>query len=441
VSPAHLLGIWPAHDFREPLASPFLGGMLICLVCVAALGGAWGALRERDPGLLVALGGATIGCALIALFGSAWVAAKSYAIVAPFVLLFAFAGLCLLARVGSRALAISAAVLLGAGVIWSNALGYGGASLAPRAQLGELQTIGERFAGVEPALMTEYQPYGVRHFLRAMAPEGASELRRRAVSLSDGSILEKGETADIDRFSLATVLTYRALVPRRSPSASRPPGPYRLAWHGRYYDVWVKRMNAPPPLDHLPLGSEVDPAGVPRCASVLSLAGEAGEGGRLVAARPSRPLALSLGEAALSGDVVPSTAGSTYLEPEGAGEFTLEAAVPSSGLHEVWLGGSIRPSATLLVDGREAGEVRQQLNALGNYIDFGPVRLRSGRHTFAVRLSGADWHPGSAGSAGPLGPLVIDKPNSDRGLVTVAAARAKVLCGGRWDWIEAYPTR
>lgn len=440
VSPAHLLGIWPAHDFREPLVSPFLGA-LISLVGLAALGGAWGALRDRDPGLLVALGGAAIGCALIALFGSAWVAAKSYAIVSPFVLLFAFAGLGTLARLGSRSVAISIAALLGAGIVWSNALGYGGVSLAPRAQLGELQKIGERFAGVEPALMTEYQPYGVRHFLRAMAPEGASELRRREVGLRDGSPLEKGETADIDRFSLAAVLPYRALVLRRSPSASRPPGPYRLAWHGRYYDVWVRRANAALPLDHLPLGTEVDPAGVPACPAVMSLAKEAGAGGSLVAARPSRPLVLALGEAARVGDVAPTAAGATYLEPEGAGEFAVETFIPSSGLHEVWLGGSIRPSATLLVDEGKAGEVRQQLNTRGNYIGFGPVSLRRGRHTFAVQLGGADLYPGSAGSAGPLGPLAISSPGEGHGLLTVPAARARSLCGRRWDWVEAYSTR
>jgi hypothetical protein len=440
VSPAHLLGVWPAHDFREPLALPFLSGALIALVCLAALGGAWAAFKDRDPGLLVALGGAAIGCALIAIFGSAWVAAKSYATASPFALLFAFVGLGFLARLGARAVAISIALLLGAGIVWSNALGYGGASLAPRAQLGELETIGKRFAGVEPALMTEYQPYGVRHFLRAMAPEGASELRRRQVELSDGSTLEKGETADIDRFSLPAVITYRALVLRRSPASSRPPGPYRLAWHGRFYDVWVKPTGALLPLDHLALGTEVDPAGVPSCSSVLSLAGEAGAGGSLLAARTGAPLALPIGDAARVGDLSPSPAGSTYLEPKGGGEFALEVFVPGSGLREVWLGGSIRPSATLLIDEEAVGEVRQQLNTPGNYIDFGPVRLRRGSHVFAVRLGGADLHPGSAGSDGPLGPLSISRPESPA-LVRVSPSKARSLCGKRWDWIEAYPAR
>jgi hypothetical protein len=442
ISPAHLLGIWPAHDFREETTIAFLAGALMAVVAMAALTGAWASLRERDPGLLVALGAAAIGCLLIAVFGSAWVAAKSYAIVSPFALLFAFVGLAFLARSGARFAAATAALLLAGGVIWSNALGYGGVSLGPRAQLGELETIGKRFAGVEPALMTEYQPYGVRHFLRDMAPEGASELRRRQVPLSDGSTLEKGESADIDRISPAAIQVYRALVLRRSPAASRPPSNYRLAWHGRFYNVWVKRPAAPAPVDHLSLGTEVDPASVPRCADVRRLAAQARVvRGELVAAQAAQPLALPLSEARHSGGLVPSPVGRTYLDPQGAGEFELEVRVPSSGRHEIWLGGSLRPRATLFVDGSEVGSLRQQLNTPGNYLDFGEVPLRRGRHTITVSVGGPDLHPGSAQSDGPLGPLVLSHPDDDPPLRRFSPQRARELCGRPWDWIELVPSR
>jgi hypothetical protein len=443
ISPAHLLGLWPAHDFREETSIPLIAGALMAVVAMSALTGSWSVLRDRDPGLLVALGGAAFGCASIAIFGSAWVAAKSYAIVSPFVLLFAFIGLGFLARVGARGVAVLGALLIAGGVIWSNALGYGGVSLGPRDQLVELETIGKRFAGVEPALMTEYQPYGVRHFLRDMAPEGASELRRRQVALSDGGILEKGEQADIDRFALPEVLTYRALVLRRSPAASRPPAPYRLAWRGRYYDTWVMRRGAPAPIEHLALGDEVDPATVPRCADVLDLARRAeAAAGELVAASAGQPpLALRLGDAQRSGGLVPSKAGTTYLEPSGAGEFALDVDVPRSGRYEVWLGGSLRPSATLAIDGEEAGALRQQLNTPGNYLNFGVVSLRQGRHRFVVAVGGPDLHPGSAGSDGLLGPLVIARPDKDPRLVRVETGQASQLCGKAWDWIEAVPSR
>jgi hypothetical protein len=442
ISPAHLLGIWPAHDFREEATIPFLAGALMAVVAMAALVGAWAGLRERDPGLVVALAGAAVGCASIALFGSAWVAAKSYAIVSPFALLFAFVGLAFLARSGARVAALAAALLLGAGVIWSNALGYGGVSLAPRQQLGELEAIGKRFAGVEPALMTEYQPYGVRHFLREMAPEGASELRRRQIPLSDGTTLEKGESADVDRVSLPAVLTYRALVLRRSPAASRPPSPYRLAWRGHFYEAWVRKSEAPLPLEHLSLGTEVDPAGVPRCADVLRLGKEAGSvGGGLIAAQSSEPVAAALGQSRHSGGLVPSPLGATYLEPRGAGQFSIDVDVADRGLHEVWLGGSLRPAATLSVDGRPLSTLRQQLNAPGSYLDFGSVQLSRGNHAFAVSLGGPDLHPGSAGSDGLFGPLVVSRAEGGSRLIRLGPSRAASLCGGPWDWIEAVPSR
>ncbi len=443
VSPAHLLGIWPAHDFREEVEIAALAGALMAVVAVAVLAGAWSALRERDPGLLVALGAAAVGCALIAIFGSAWVAAKSYAIVSPFALLFAFVGLGFVARSGAKVAAIAGAVLLAAGVIWSNALGYGGVSLGPRDQLAELEEIGERFAGVEPALMTEYQPYGVRHFLRDMAPEGASELRRRQVALSDGGVLEKGEQADIDRIALPEILNYRALVLRRSPAASRPPAPYRLAWRGRYYDTWVKSPVGPAPIEHLALGTEVEPGAVPRCADVLDMAAEAQvAGGELVAARAGQPpLALPIGDAERSGDLVPSEVGDTYLEPRGAGELALDVDVPQPGRYEIWLGGSLRPSATLAVDGEEVGGLRQQLNTPGNYLDFGVVPLQKGTHRLVVAVGGPDLRPGSASSDGPLGPLVLARPAADPPLARVELEQAAEFCGKAWDWIEVVPSR
>lgn len=272
ISPFQTFGIWPASDFRLDPESAILAGLLICLAGAAALAGAWRVYRDRESGLLVALGGAAVGGVVIVAFGSAWVSAKAYAVVSPFALLFAFAGASALARIGYRSLAGVAAALLAVGVLWSNVLGYGGVNLAPQDQLSELEQIGKRFAGVEPALMTEYQPYGVRHFLRDMAPEGASELRRRQVLLEDGTSLEKGETADIDRFAFPELLTYRALVIRRSPANSRPPEPFVRAWRGHYYEVWVKQDDAPTPVAHLALGSAVDPGGVPECADVLRLA-------------------------------------------------------------------------------------------------------------------------------------------------------------------------
>ena len=439
ISPLQALGIWPAADFRLDREASLLSGLLIALALLAAVGGAWRALRDRDQALLVTLGGVAIGGGLIVVFGSAWVNAKAFAVIAPFALLFAFAGLSALSRLGFRSVATIAAVLLAGGVIWSNVLGYGGVSLAPRAQLSELEQIGKRYADVEPSLMTEYQPYGVRHFLRDMAPEGASELRRRTVALADGSSLEKGESADVDRFALSELQFYRALVLRRSPANSRPPQPYDLSWKGDYYELWEKQMGQPEPIGHLPLGTAIDPASVPDCGEVLSLAAEAGPEGSLIAAGAvAQPLAFEVGEVQRSGALEASAAGSSYLEPRGAGEFEVTAEIPEAGRYEVWLGGSLRPSYDLEVDGEEVDTGRQQLNTAGNYIPLGSVELEPGSHTFKVSIGSADLHPGSAGSDGPVGPLVIQRTSSSPPrLTSVPASAARSLCGQPWDWIEA----
>ena len=50
--------------------------------------------------------------------------------------------------------------------------------------------------------MTEYEPYGVRHFLREADAEGVSELRRRSVPLRSGETVEKGGCADTDELEL-----------------------------------------------------------------------------------------------------------------------------------------------------------------------------------------------------------------------------------------------
>ncbi len=98
--------------------------------------------------------------------------------------------------------------------------------------------------GTAPVLMTEYQPYGVRHFLRESEAEGASELRRRLVPLADGTSLEKGLWADTDDFRADAFEPYEALVLRRSPEQSRPPGDFELAWSGEFYEVWERGAGA-----------------------------------------------------------------------------------------------------------------------------------------------------------------------------------------------------
>src|SRR5262249_33748419 len=159
------------------------------------------------------------------------------------------------------------------GVIVSNVLGYRDVNLAPRPQLAELEQIGKHIDGQGPTLMTEYNPYGARHFLRDADPEGASELRRRVVPLRSGGSLHKGEWGDTDSFQLGALLIYRTLVLRRSPAQSRPPLPFSLITAGSYYEVWqLPPGRLPPGLSVLPLGSITDPSEIAPCGDIRAFA-------------------------------------------------------------------------------------------------------------------------------------------------------------------------
>jgi hypothetical protein len=286
--------------------------------------------------------------------------------------------------------------------------------------------------------MTEYQPYGVRHFLRDAAPEGASELRRRVVPLKGGGSLHKGQTADTDRFRLGAILTYRTLVLRRSPFQSRPPAPYRLIWRGRYYEAWQRPSSIPGRLmAHLGLGRGVEPAAVPRCSQVHRLAREAGKAGSLVAA--ARKRIETIGPGATMHPAAWEWAGyPTSLLPTTPGTMRAVARINRPNEYEIWLGGSVRPQVDLEVDGRPAGRVRRQLNNEGEYVLLGSARLARGAHTLTVNFHGADLHPGSGGQPSPIGPLVLSRQDpADERVTRFGTSAARRLCGRRWDWIEA----
>ena len=238
LDPAQLLGVWPTIDFRVSPNDTRTTVLVLTLTLATALIGLHFALRGRVAPLVVYVASCLVGAVTYSALGSPWLEAKAFAVASPGFLLLALVGGAKLLE-HRRTVAVVALAVIAGGVCASNALAYRDAQLAPRDQLAELEQIGRRFAGNGPALMTEYQPYGVRHFLRHLDPEGASELRRRPVPLRDGRVLGKGEVASIDAFSPEAVLVYRTLVLLREDSG-RPPAAYRLAWSGRYYDVWQR---------------------------------------------------------------------------------------------------------------------------------------------------------------------------------------------------------
>jgi hypothetical protein len=119
---------------------------------------------------------AVAGCFLIIALdkrghGSPWIDAKALATASPAPVGGLDASTALEHRRGAGDTRDVAAAAIAVCVLWSNALTYSGVWLAPYDRLAELESIGHRFAGDGPALMTEHQPYGVRYFLGDLDPE------------------------------------------------------------------------------------------------------------------------------------------------------------------------------------------------------------------------------------------------------------------------------
>ena len=414
LNPFQALGIWPSGDFRIDPSLTVPSVILISLGIFAALFGLWAAWRRRSVATLL-FASSLLACAAIVAVGSPWVGGKALATAAPAALLLAIAGAIVALRTDRLAGAALIAVVAG-GVLWSNVLAYGGVSLAPYDQLVELESIGKEFAGQGPALMTEYNPYGARHFLRNLDGESASELRDRAVPLRDGGSAEKGAAVDTDELDLNGLLEFRTLVLRRSPVRSRPPSPYRLVRAGRYYEVWQRPLEPSSGIpEHQPYGEDDEPVAVPHCDEINGL-------GLLALQHQMRNVRLI---AARHAPVYNATDGN------------LE--VPSAGRYVAWLKGSARGNVELFLDGRKVGEARQQLENDGGFIELGETRLSEGTHHAELHFGGADLHPGSGGFPRPeTGPLLFAPAGDESGeLVSVSVEESGRLCGKPWDWIEA----
>jgi hypothetical protein len=313
---------------------------------------------------------------------------------------------------------VGAAALTG-GVLWSNALAYGGARLAPNDQLAELQQIGQRFSGQGPSAMTEFQPYGVRHFLRSLAVE---QLPQR----------------NIDAFPLREVERFRTLVLDHSPSESRPPSNYRLAWSGHFYDVWQRDQTAPQVLKHIGFGTGIQPTGTPTCPEVAKLARIAARKGALLSAVLRQPpLGFELGAVQHPTGWVPDLA-TNGLYPTGAGDVEAALEVRTAGRYRVWMGGYTPGSLTITIDGRPVGSLDHRIELPGEYFPLDSIYLTAGQHTVVLHYTRPLLQPGSTSGVNllPMGPVIVSENTENVPVERVAPSRARSLCGKPLDWIE-----
>lgn len=434
-----LAGIWPAGDFRFEPSDLGPTYVLIAVVVAAGLLGLVWAWRRGAWELLVYVAAAVCGALAISIFGSPWVGAKALATGSPAIVLAGVVGAVALATRGRRVEGGVVAVLIAAGVLWSNALAYHEVNLAPRDRHQELADIGAEIAGEGPTLMTEYEPYGVRHFLRKGDAEGASELRRRRIFLrtTPPRELAKLEFADLDQIALQNLLVYRTLVLRRSPVSSRPPAVYKRLRAGEYYDVWQRAPGSESQvIDHLPLGDAEHAARPAQCDRIQLLAGLARtQGGVLAVARRPPPVTAELSAPAGS-DWRSDPAMRGAVIPKGPAHEKSELVVPAPGRYDVFVRGSYRGGLRVSVDGRQISSERHRLSHAGQYEPLGTVPLTTGRHEVEIDYATGVLRPGSGGQEAGLGPLMF-VPRTSQAVQRVAPARARSLCGSSLDWVEA----
>ncbi len=471
-------GIWLYGDFRDfPGAPPGLANhLLIWLVFAgAALALGWSAWK-RQLGVALYVSVALISVAVLSVEGTgAWVMGKALAISSPAVLLAGLAGGAVLFSRSHVVPALAGILLLGAiagGVLWSNWLQYRDVTLAPRARLAELQTIGTMVAGHGPTFFNEYDIYGDRHFLRAGAPVEPEEYRPGATEslpTLGNAILTKPAWANIDSFGLNTLAPFRSLVIRVGPTESLPSSLYTLVWHGRYYQLW--QQPAHPTLQvisHTPLGDSltdafcgvqeygpsdplcpIAPASVPLCPQVRSLARTAAaDHAELRAYERTDPVVLRGTDTRWGAGWVESSNGSDTLMPSAAGATATAHVNLPYGVrgYQLWLGGSFARGFAVSVDGTRIGSVSDQLEPTGGYAEVGaPLTLAPGVHSITITYPHANLSPGNADldsvdydalSEIALSPPLYPARGSGRMLTVAPHDATRMLCGRTLDWIE-----
>ena len=408
-------GIWPNGDFRTPPSRLDVTYVLVAVVAAAAATTLVFSYRRRAWEIPVALATAAFACVVYVGLGSPWIGGKALASSAPIIFGLALAAAAMFFELGRRVEGLVLGGVLLAGVLWSNVLQYRAVILAPNERLAELEEIGKTHAGEGPTLMTEYEPYGARHFLRRMDTEAASELRRNTVPLRAGGVADQGVSADIDEFELDAVLHYRTLVLRRSAVASRPPSDYRLISKGHSYEVWQRSDQLPTRIiEHVSLGSRLRPAAAPACADVMRLARLARANNGLIATVLRPPPTRDQYRWTLGGSriVRPVRGGSRGPVSDRAVYDTDDLLGPiSRNVRD--LGGRIVPCAPRDPDRRKAGRFGTASDELAQHVRFAWCNPASG------------WQP-------RLQPA-IQRSRPPSWKRRRAAVRTGSRCDGYWD--------
>jgi hypothetical protein len=322
-------------------------------------------------------------------------------------------------------------------VLWTNAVAYRGASVAPRARLAELSAIGQRFSGQGPAFYNLSDEFAV-HFLGREAPAdpgiGAPAVRPGTPPRDYRTVRAPWDPDELDEGYLQS---FKLLILGRSPRTSRPPADFGLVYRGRYYEVW-RHLARPQVLAHMPLHEGLDPAAVPSCKALLALAERA--------RRSHARLAYAVREAAPT--LVPTQAAhppnwgqvdgdpNSLIPRQESGAVVGTVEVTRAGRYRAWLQGAFSRQVQLWVDGRKVASDSFELGTPEQDVPFGTLTLTAGRHSISIYAPPDRLSPGVSLINQTIGPLTFVRLPEQDGVAQADPSQAKALCGQRLDWVE-----
>ena len=268
-------GVWISGDYRFPqYVHHGPSDVLAVLVLVLAACGLVFAIRRRAWSVVWLGVAGVVSLYYVAHRYGPWIQFKADTLTSPISLLLAFAGVGALMRVSRRVLVGALpALAIAAGVLAGNALLYHDTTLAPYARLHNLEYIGKRFAGKGPTLTPDFEEYA-EYYLRddnqtSMVNGPTLELRPGVNRATEpGGIF----AYDLNEFPLGWVESFRTIVMRRNPLASRPPSNYRLVYLSPYYAVWQRDQPATTVYAHVPIADRPGYRDAALCAEVAASA-------------------------------------------------------------------------------------------------------------------------------------------------------------------------
>ncbi|MEJ7786016.1 MAG: hypothetical protein WKF96_14520 [Solirubrobacteraceae bacterium] len=439
-------GVWlsPGGDYRYPVPGLWgtVNAALIAVMAVALVVGVLWLLRRRQPGPLLPLFATGLALVIVAPRVTPYAAAKTLAIVGPAVILGAAFGFVAAARwlPRLRLVAYAAAAALLLGIVVSDIFTYRSMKLAPIERLQALAEASEHVPARDRALyMIDDSEDFAKYFAEgrenvALGPVTAAVRGGRPAPVerpSNPLVPRVPYHADLDHMLLDYVTSFRSIVQRRGPTASRPPAGFELVFANRWYAVWSRRPGVRV-LEHLPV-QPLDSRGARvSCSLVADLVRAAEPGDRVTAARgPEVILFDTLAAAAGLWPPDPLTPGSVKPETPGTADRTLDFG---GGRYRVWVRADLGRRVDVALDGRRVASARG-INTAGAWLPAATVRIDAGRHRVALSRPGRSLRPGDS-YVGVLGPLAFERVEPARLLQASPDEAAARFCNQRLDWVE-----